>query len=161
MLLKRAGEPDPAQRLVPIVMGTAEAHAIIGALQGLEQPRPLTHDLMANIMTTLQADLQRVDIHSFNDGTFFAALTLVQNGVSFVVDARPSDAVALAVRRGAPVFMDEGVFDETSVETNVMSQPVMPGQTGPVLDASHPQVAQILTEIHNFAETVQPGDFKL
>ena len=155
ILLKRAGEPDPVKRLVPIVMGASEAHAIITALQGSEPPRPMTHDLMASIMTTLQGEAQRVDIHSFRDGTYFATLTIMQNGVTFMLDTRPSDAIALAVRCGTPLFMNEKVFDATSVETNVVSQ-----QVGPNVDASSPQAAQILNAIHNFAENVQPSDFK-
>jgi len=154
MLLKRSEEPDPPTRLVPVTLGPVEAHAILSVLQGAEHPRPMTHDLMTNIMTTLQAELRRVDIHSFNEGTFFASLVFVQNGVTFVVDSRPSDAVALAVRRGAPVFIDEAVFEATSVETNVVTVHIGGG-------GDPEKAAQILTDIHNFAENVQPGDFSL
>jgi len=75
--------------------------------------------------------------------------------VSFVIDARPSDAVALAVRHSAPVFLDAAIFDETSVETSIVSQP-----TGSSIDATTQQMAQILNDIHDFAENVQPGDFQ-
>jgi bifunctional DNase/RNase len=150
LLLKLVGEPDPAKRLVPIALGHVEASAIITALQGVELPRPMTHDLMANIMTTLNATLDRVEIHTFDEGTFFASLTFTQNGVTFVVDARPSDAIALAVRKGAPVFIEEAVYNSTAVETNVVTHV---GAAGTDMNA------QIMAEIHDFAENVQPSDF--
>jgi len=157
MLLKRRGEKEPVKSLVPIAVGPSEAHAIISALQGAEPQRPMTHDLTTNIMATLHASIQRVDIHSFHDETFFAALTIVQNGVTFIVDARPSDAVALAVRQKVPIYLDQDVFNASSVETSIMTR--------------HPETAlhsmsgqdaeKTLTQIQNFAENVQPSDFKV
>jgi len=156
MLLKRKGEREPIKSLVPIAMGPTEAQAIISALQGYEPPRPMTHDLAANIMSTLHARVQRVDVHSFHEGTFFAALTLLQNDVTFVVDSRPSDAIALAVRCGAPIFLDGDVFNASSVETSALSQVSRGGD-----DLSHPALQNVLDQIHNFAENVQPSDFKV
>ena len=163
MLLKRKGEIDPIKSLVPIVMGPPEAQAIVSALQGYEPPRPMTHDLLANVIATLHADVVRIDIHNFHEGTFFAAVTLAHNGVTFVVDARPSDAIALSVRTGAPIFMDQDVFNAASVETAALSQGGSDagGEMVDVEDLDHPTMQKILDQIHNFAETVQPSDFKV
>ena len=192
MLLKRADEIEPIKSLVPIIMGPPEAQSIISALQGYEPPRPMTHDLLANIIATLHADVVRVDVHNFHEGTFFAAVTLAQNGVTFVVDARPSDAMALAIRANAPLYMDSDVFNAASVETAALSGGTAAddsprkmrdatgfgstgfssgaglGQTGfgidPSIvdgaDLSHPSMQNVLDQIHNFAENVQPSDFK-
>ncbi|MDR1413209.1 MAG: bifunctional nuclease family protein [Actinomycetes bacterium] len=153
LLLKRAGEEDPATRLMPISLGHVEAFSIITALQGAEAPRPQTHDLMANVMTTLQAEVERIEIHSYDekDGTYYASLTFNQHGVTFVVDARPSDAVALAIRKGAPAFVDDAVFESTSVQTNVVTMQVGGRGVEPTGEA--------LSAIHAFAENVQPCDF--
>ncbi|MCL2526162.1 MAG: bifunctional nuclease family protein [Coriobacteriia bacterium] len=168
ILLKRKGEAEPIKSLVPIAMGPNEATAIISALQGYEPPRPMTHDLATNLMATLQARLLRVDVHNFHEGTFYAALTMSQHGVSFVVDSRPSDAIALAVRCGAPIYLDQDVFNASSVETAAMSDArdvrVGAGGGGEVLDDEdlvHPSMRKVMDQIHNFAEYVQPSDFKM
>ncbi|MCL2606492.1 MAG: bifunctional nuclease family protein, partial [Coriobacteriia bacterium] len=141
----------------PIAVGQAEAHAIITALQGVEPQRPMTHDLMTNIMMTLHASIERVDIHSYYDETFHAALTMVQNGVTFIVDARPSDAVALAVRQKVPIYLDQDVFNASSIETSAMS-----GRPDDMsIDKRDSRMEKVLTQIHNFSEHVQPDDFKL
>jgi bifunctional DNase/RNase len=100
----------------------------------------------------------RVDVHNFKEGTFFAALTIVQNGVTFIVDARPSDAFALAVRRGAPIYLDQDVFNASSVETRALSPHTHPHEGDSL---SHPAMQKVLHQIQNFAENVQPSDFKL
>ena len=157
MLLKRKGEKEPVKSVVPIAVGQAEAHAIITALQGVEPQRPMTHDLMTNIMMTLHASIERVDIHSYYDETFHAALTMVQNGVTFIVDARPSDAVALAVRQKVPIYLDQDVFNASSIETSAMS-----GRPDDMsIDKRDSRMEKVLTQIHNFSEHVQPDDFKL
>jgi len=162
MLLKRKGELHPIKSLVPIAVGVGEARSIISALQGFDPQRPMTHDLCTNIMTTLHATLKRVDIHSFHDETFFAALTLVQNGVTFIVDARPSDAVALAVRQNVPIYLDQDVFNASSVETTVMSITRHAGmQQAEMCQSASPATKETLTQIQNFSKHVQPSDFKV
>jgi bifunctional DNase/RNase len=160
MLLRRVSEPDPVKSLVPIAMGSVEAHSIISALQGNEHPRPMTHDLMHSVLQTIHAHVQEVSITRFEQGTFFASLSLAQNGVNFVIDARPSDAIALAVRAEAPVFIDENIFNETAVETSTI--PLTPEDRDFAKPANFPPGAeQILSKIHNFANTVQPSDFRV
>lgn len=116
LILKPASSPNPAPRILPITLGHPEATAILMALQGVHFPRPMTHDLLAGIMDSLDVRLIRVEINDFDKGTFFAALTLEQGDEEYVVDARPSDAIALAVRMKAPVFIEEDIFALASVE---------------------------------------------
>ena len=100
------------QRLLPIVIGVYEADAIRLKVNGAELPRPLTHDLFVNTIAKLGASIDRIVIHKLFQGTFFARLVLVRNdGSEEEVDARPSDAIALAVRAGARIFAEEHLLD--------------------------------------------------
>lgn len=108
VLLK--GEED--ERTVPIFIGPPEAQAIAIAVNHLPIPRPLTHDLMKNILDFLECRLKRVDIHDLKEGTFFANLVLEHDGAEMTIDARPSDGIALALRSSAPIFVSENVMDQ-------------------------------------------------
>ena len=108
VLLK--GEED--ERSLPIFIGAPEAQAIAIAINDVHMPRPLTHDLLKNILDFLECRLLRVVVTSLSDGTFFANLVLEKGGPALDLDCRPSDAVALAVRTGAPIFVSEDVMDE-------------------------------------------------
>ena len=110
LLKERDGE-----RFLPIWIGAFEATAIAFALQGIETARPMTHDLMKNIMDQLGISMKQVVICDLKEGTFFADITLSYEGKPFKIDARPSDAIALAVRAGVPIFSDENVLGEASV----------------------------------------------
>ena len=103
-------------RLLPVVIGIAEVNAIKLKLSGIEPPRPLTHDLLLHAVEELGAKLKEIHIDKLENNTFFAKLILVRNGSGEIkVDARPSDSVALALRAGAPIFVDEEVMNEASV----------------------------------------------
>jgi hypothetical protein len=102
-------------RFLPIWIGAFEATAIAFALQGIETARPMTHDLMKNIMDQLGITMKKVVISDLREGTFFADITLDSGGKPFKIDARPSDAIALAVRTGVSIFSDEHVLNEASV----------------------------------------------
>lgn len=110
LLKERHGE-----RFLPIWIGAFEATAIAFALQGIETARPMTHDLMKNIMDQLGISMKRVVISDLKEGTFYADITMVQGGKPFKIDARPSDAIALAVRTGVTIYSDEHVLNEASV----------------------------------------------
>jgi bifunctional DNase/RNase len=97
-------------RRLPIVIGAFEAQAIAFEMEGIKPPRPLTHDLLKALLDTLGSTLVEVCINNLTDGTFHAQLVLDGDGVE--VDARPSDAVALAVRCQAPIFVTDEVMDE-------------------------------------------------
>jgi bifunctional DNase/RNase len=111
---------DPSEtRFLPIWIGVFEADAILLALEEIKVPRPATHDLMRNLVRSLDADLTRVNIHSLEDktSTYFASLVLRKpGGLEIEVDARPSDSIALALRCGAPLFVAEDVLARSSVE---------------------------------------------
>ncbi len=103
-------------RYLPIWIGTPEATAIALALEGVETARPLTHDLMKTMLDTLGADIERVDVTSLDEGTFFADLVIESEGELLTISSRPSDAIALATRTGAPVFASRALLDEAGVE---------------------------------------------
>lgn len=97
-------------RRLPIIIGAFEAQSIALEMEGIKPPRPLTHDLMKNILESVGADLAEIIISELRDGTFYAKLSLD----SQEIDARPSDAIALAVRFGAPIFVSDKVMDEAA-----------------------------------------------
>jgi bifunctional DNase/RNase len=111
VILKEAGR----ERYLPIWIGQWEASAIAMRLQGLTPERPLTHDLFANALEALEARVARVVISDLADETFHARLFLEREGVVGEVDARPSDALALAVRVGAPIFASPSVLDQAAL----------------------------------------------
>jgi hypothetical protein len=108
---------ESGARFLPIFIGSPEATAIVYALQGLETPRPMTHDLFKTVLDGLDVSLERVDITELSNGTFYAEIELTRDGTSSRISSRPSDAIALAVRYGAevPIFAAEEVLDEAGV----------------------------------------------
>jgi len=101
-----------SERSLPIFIGAAEAQAIALCLNKVEVPRPLTHDLLKNILDCIECRIHRVEIHAIKEGTFFARLVLESGGMEISVDARPSDAIALSLRTAAPIVVAEPVMDE-------------------------------------------------
>jgi uncharacterized protein len=110
LLKERDGE-----RFLPIWIGNVEATAIAFALQGVATQRPLTHDLLKNLLDELVVSIERVVITELKEGTFYATIELRQNGSKFSVSSRPSDAIALAVRANTPIFAEEDVLSEASI----------------------------------------------
>ena len=104
-----------APRYLPIWIGPFEADAITIELQGVEVQRPLTHDLLKAIIHQLDAEIAQVAITELRNDTFYALITLRVNGRRVEVDARPSDAIALAVRARVPVYVDETVMEEAAI----------------------------------------------
>jgi hypothetical protein len=107
-------EKEGAARSFPIVIGRPEARAIDRAVRNQAAPRPMTHDLLATIVEVGGFTLARVSITGLQEGTFFASLQLRREGETHEVDARPSDAIALAVRTGAPIYVAEEVLRDAS-----------------------------------------------
>jgi len=101
---------EPIERLLPIYIGAFEANAIAAQLQGLDFPRPLTHDLVRNLLEALSLRLDSVWITRLEEGTFFALLHIHGPGTALELDARPSDAIALALRTHSPIFVAEEVL---------------------------------------------------
>ncbi len=103
------------ERYLPIWIGQPEAAAIALALQGVVTPRPMTHDLMKNILDEMAVQIERIVITELREGTFYAVINLQRNGDSYEVSSRPSDAIALAVRLGCKIFANEEVLSEASI----------------------------------------------
>lgn len=135
-------ETDGAGRILPIFIGGPEATAIAFALEEVETPRPMTHDLMKDLLEEVGARVERIVVTELRDATFFAEIVLNMAGSIHTVSARPSDAVALAVRYGAPVFAEEVVLDEAARA---------PGEGVP---------EEVVEQFKEFIEQVNPEDFK-
>jgi bifunctional DNase/RNase len=103
-------------RFLPIWIGHPEAAAILMKLQGAQTPRPMTHDLLNDMLENLEAKCERVSVTELRDNTFYASITISVNGAEVEIDSRPSDAIALAVRCQAPIFAAEEVIEESSIE---------------------------------------------
>lgn len=146
LLLEEVG----GDRVLPIFIGAPEATAIAYALQHIETPRPMSHDLLGNVITALGARLFAVEITHLIGNTFYANLRLLREGQEVLVSARPSDAVALALRVGAPLLVsDELMNDEGQVF-----------QVGDEDDEdSEESEATLLAELRDFLNNVRPEDF--
>jgi bifunctional DNase/RNase len=103
-------------RFLPIWIGHPEAAAILMKIQGASTPRPMTHDLLSEMLEHLDATCEKVSVTELRDNTFYASITLRVNGSSVEIDSRPSDAIALAVRTQAPIFAADDVIEESSIE---------------------------------------------
>ena len=99
------------QVFLPIWIGVFEANAIALRIEGIEPPRPLTHDLLRSVFTHFQAEVERVVISDLRENTFFAMIQVRRNGQEMAIDARPSDAIALALRTDAPIFVRRDVLE--------------------------------------------------
>jgi len=111
------------KNFLPIWIGLPEAQSIAMQLQQTVPPRPFTHDLMVNILNELNVTIKNVSIVDLKDGVYYATITLTLNGKTYFIDSRPSDAIALAVRTNAPIYVDEKVAEEAFIlSENVQQQ---------------------------------------
>lgn len=99
------------QKVLPIWVGIFEANAIALQIENVATPRPMTHDLLKNIISDLDASVQKIVVCDLKDNTFYAMIHLIVNGHGVAVDARPSDAIALALRAKAPIFVEDAVIE--------------------------------------------------
>jgi bifunctional DNase/RNase len=116
-----------ATRYLPIWIGPSEADAIAVKLQNMAVPRPLTHDLLESVISTLGATVSHIVVNELKDDTFFARIILNINGGQLEVDSRPSDAIALAVRVKAPLYAEEAVLDKAGI---LLDQETKPAEAG-------------------------------
>lgn len=112
VLLKTAD----GNKFLPIWIGHSEAASILMKLQSQESPRPMTHDLLADMVDQLGASIARITVTEMRENTFHALITVLQDGQEIEVDARPSDAIALAIRTDAPIFVADAVIAESAIE---------------------------------------------
>lgn len=106
---------DGDERFLPIWIGQFEATSILMEMQGVKPPRPLTHDLLRTVIDNLEGTVTQIVINDLKDGTFFAKIHMSKEAGETVIDARPSDAIALAVRTKVPIFAEEKVVDDASI----------------------------------------------
>jgi bifunctional DNase/RNase len=99
------------ERVLPIWVGVFEANAIALQIENISTPRPMTHDLLKNILSEIEADVQRIVVSDLRDNTFYAMIYLDRNGETIAIDARPSDAIALALRTRSPIFVEDSVVE--------------------------------------------------
>lgn len=109
---------DEYQRWLPIVVGPAEAQAIALQMENVNPPRPMTHDLIKNILDTLKIDISKVIVNELKDNTYFAVINIKMNSKILEIDARPSDAIALALRTTSPIYVNETVLQKAAIEDN-------------------------------------------
>jgi len=140
LLKEREGE-----RYLPIWIGPVEATAIALGMQGIETQRPMTHDLMRDLLQNLSISVDRIVITELREGTFFAEIQMTQNGDRVAVSSRPSDALALAVRMNLEIFANEDVLEEASIA---------------VKDEDEPDAEKEVEKFRAFLEEVSPEDFK-
>lgn len=140
---------DPARRVLPIWVGSQEAASIMVVLEGEETPRPLTHDLLASALERLGALVERVDVVRLVEGTFYAEISLRTPSGLQVLDARPSDSIALALRTRSPIWVADDVFDSASITPREQDEPA------PDVD-TETQVAAFT----DFLDQVEPDDFR-
>jgi bifunctional DNase/RNase len=112
VLLKTA----ESNKFLPIWIGHPEAAAILMKLQGTSAPRPLTHDLLVNMLGELDIEVVRVTVTELRDNTFYASITIKQNGSELEIDSRSSDAIAVAIRAEAPIYAADEVIEESAIE---------------------------------------------
>ena len=146
-------ETDGAGRTLPIYIGEFEAQAIVSALEGREPGRPMTHDLLRDTLTALGVAVQRVAIVALREQTYFAELHLMMRGEPVIVSARPSDAVALAVRTGADIDIDPDLMDQLEAEGTTVEW---------VDDADEEEEEtpeELVDEFREFLEGLNPEDF--
>jgi bifunctional DNase/RNase len=136
---------NDGQRYLPIFIGQPEATAIVYALQGMETPRPMTHDLFKSVLDDLETKVLQVVITELHDGTFFAEIELARNGGSYRISSRPSDAIALAVRYPdpVPIFANEEVLEEAGV----------------LFEHEEEEDEEQIEEFREFLDQVRPEDF--
>lgn len=130
-------------KFLPIWIGHAEAAAILMKLQGAESPRPMTHDLLNDVVGELNAQITRITVTELKENTFYALITLRVSQSEIEVDSRPSDALALAVRTNAPIFAADKVIEESGIEFEGESE-----DTEAVVD-----------KFKEFLDSVSPEDF--
>ena len=134
---------EDTNRFLPIWIGHPEAAAILMKLQGAELPRPLTHDLLANVIDHLSATVVAVIVTELRDNTFYAVIHLETDGQEVLLDSRPSDAIALAVRTETPIYVSTELLNANGIEFEREIQ----------------DVEEIISEFRQFLDDVSPQDF--
>jgi bifunctional DNase/RNase len=142
-------ETDGEGRTLPIFIGSPEATAIAYALQGVEMPRPLTHDLMKDVLSALDIVVERIIVTELRSATYFAELHLRRGTERTIVSSRPSDAVAVAVRTDAPLFVADELMESEGIILAIENE-----------DDDDEIPEELVGEFRQFLESVRPEDFE-
>lgn len=142
-------EAEGEGRTLPIFIGTAEATAIAYALQGVAMPRPMTHDLLKDLLEALAAEVERVVITELRASTYYAELHLRHGNDRSIVSSRPSDAVAVAVRTGSPLFVSDELIDAEGILLAI--------DTSDEEDDASPE--ELVGQFREFLDSIKPEDF--
>jgi uncharacterized protein len=152
ILLKPVGVAPAVGHVLPIWVGEQEATSTLIALSGDAPPRPQSHDLMKTLLDTVGAHVERVEVTRIDQGTFYAEITLRTPSGTVVLDARPSDSVALGLRAQAPLFVADDVFEEAGIPAAMVEPAGNEEET--------PDGEEVVNELKEFLEHVDPEDFK-
>ena len=152
------------ERYLPIWIGPNEADAIAVRLQGVDVPRPLTHDLLNSMVNALGASVNSIIVTELKNDTFFAKIILNVDGGQMEIDSRPSDALALAVRVDAPIYAEEGVLDKAGIMLDKETGKPLPTPTDPAADkASSKKVSEEemkkMSAFYEFINSLDLEDF--
>jgi bifunctional DNase/RNase len=142
-------ETEGEGRTLPIFIGTPEATAIAYALQGFDMPRPMTHDLMRDLLETLDVEVERVVITELRSSTYFAELQLKLGSTRYTVSARPSDAVAVAVRTGSSLYVSDELMDAEGILLAIDGAD----------DDEDASPEELVGQFRQFLESIRPEDF--
>lgn len=137
---------NDSDRYLPIWIGPAEADAIAVKLQDLSVPRPLTHDLLREVIDKLGGSIRHILVNDLQNDTFFATITIEVNGAQEDIDCRPSDAVALAVRAQVPIFANESVLDKAGIQLDKEGNRLAPPQEGEAVAPSGERRTEVKEE---------------
>jgi uncharacterized protein len=148
-------ESEGLGRTLPIFIGAPEATAIAFALQGMDTPRPMTHDLIRDLLDALGSDVVRVVITELRTSTYYADIVLRHGDQEVPVSSRPSDAVAVAVRTGTPLFVADELMDAEGILLAVEDEDEEEGEDGETND--NPD--ELVGEFRHFLDTIRPEDF--
>jgi bifunctional DNase/RNase len=149
-------EQDEPHRLLPIFIGGSEASAIAIAATGQRPPRPLVHDVMASLVAGLDGRVDQIEVDDVQDGTFFASIAVTGPSGSRRVGSRPSDALALAVRTGAPIYVSDAVLDEAGTLPELEETDASDEAAGALDEAA---IDAELRSFRTFLDDVDPADF--
>jgi bifunctional DNase/RNase len=144
-------ETDGEGRTLPIFIGTPEAASIAYALQGVTMPRPMTHDLMRDVLVSLDVEIERVVITELQNTTYYAELQLRRGDQVTVVSSRPSDAVAVAVRTGSPLYVADELMDAEGI--------LLAPDDGDEETAEEPPAEELIGQFQEFLKGIKPEDF--
>lgn len=154
--------PTGTDSVVPIFVDPSIAHSIVMGLGDVNSSRPLTHDLFVSVLHRMEGDIARIEITAINDAVFYARIILVQNDEELMIDARPSDCIALAVRLRCPIFIDEDVISNAGMPVSSIAGVDENDRPSPNKDPISASGDSLIADLHRELDSaVQEEDYEL